>query len=408
MKPISALFVMILAASPVFGGIYCSIEQTNPLPAQWRGYLRDQRELRLLAGKEPAISPAYDRYAELRARLESVSRTGRLSAAQAADLGTVYLRLQQTDKALSVLRAAARQGEVPFELQANLAAAWQQSGDLASAIDAHADAMKLAPAKFRPAEELHHAWLLQLRGSAKNAARKAPLIDANPATNEHLAALQQLAIWFPTEGRLVWELGELAGRSGDVRTAANLLEGAVVEFGLRDPVLLADRQKYRAATDAIDAKPEPHAPHISPFKFASARAFASRFDVSKLPPIKPSRTTDLPWAALAETVLGKRFPPAYLPYVAKLDGRRVRLSGYMRPAAGADEVMEFLLTEFPVGCWFCELPELTAIVRVELAPGNTITFQRTPLTLVGEWSLNTSDPESQLFVLKNAKIAITD
>ena len=49
------------------------------------------------------------------------------------------------------------------------------------------------------------------------------------------AVVQQLALWLPADGRLLWQLGEIANATGDVRTAANILDGCVTEFAMKSP-----------------------------------------------------------------------------------------------------------------------------------------------------------------------------
>ena len=36
--------------------------------------------------------------------------------------------------------------------------------------------------------------------------------------------------------------------------------------------------------------------------------------------------------------------------------------GYMQPIGSDPEMNTFLLIEYPVGCWYCETPEITAMV----------------------------------------------
>src|SRR2546429_240416 len=40
-----------------------------------------------------------------------------------------------------------------------------------------------------------------------------------------VASVQQVALWLPADGRLLWLLGELAASHGDVRTAAAIMDG---------------------------------------------------------------------------------------------------------------------------------------------------------------------------------------
>jgi hypothetical protein len=220
--------------------------------------------------------------------------------------------------------------------------------------------------------------------------------------------VQQLALWLPADGRLLWQLGEIANATGDVQTAANILDGCVTEFGMKSPDLRARRQLYRAAADQI-AKRNEHDKHRGTLTFKSARPLARMFDVSKLPAIRPDGVTPLPWAALGETQLGRKFPPGYLKYVEQLDGKRVALVGFMRPSrSDGPELTAFLLTEYPVGCWFCESPDPSGIVDVQLAEGRTAEFTRSAVKIEGTFKLNRTDPEDFLFTLTDAKLSAAD
>src|SRR5207249_11499746 len=81
------------------------------------------------------------------------------------------------------------------------------------------------------------------------------------------AIVQQLALWLPADGRLLWQLGELANAHGDVRTAAAILDGCVTEFGLGVPELRRRRQQMRAAADALAQQPaSDHQQHAAALK----------------------------------------------------------------------------------------------------------------------------------------------
>jgi hypothetical protein len=73
-----------------------------------------------------------------------------------------------------------------------------------------------------------------------------------------------------------------------------------------------------------------------------------------------------------------------------------------------DEGSAFLFIEFPVGCWYCEMPELTGILLLDPAAGETIRFDRGLQRVVGRLSLNQTDPEDFLFTLRDAKIVPVD
>ena len=75
-------------------------------------------------------------------------------------------------------------------------------------------------------------------GRLDDAQRKA-LPDDAPAL------VQQLALWLPADGRLLWQVAELAAVTGDVATGAAVLDGCVTEFGMRNPELREHRQACR-------------------------------------------------------------------------------------------------------------------------------------------------------------------
>jgi tetratricopeptide (TPR) repeat protein len=410
---------------PARAGLHYSGEVQNDLPANWRGFLPDHRLLRSLAIPQ-AATPLHDTHADALLRLEAAARAGPLTADQAADLGALYVRLGKPEKAVEAMRTARRQWPDHFRLAANLGTAWQLAGDLEQAAASLDDAVRLAPAKWKPAEELH-LKLVRLRAREGKVAKDANAVDdlfgmrfVGPSgqpepgaiqkmlTENAAALVQQLALWMPADGRLLWQLGEIANATGDVRTAANILDGCVTELGMKSPDLRARRQVYRAAADAI-AKREEHDKHRGTLAFKSARPLARTIDVSKLPPVKPDGVNQLPWAVLAETTLGRKFPPAYLKYLEQLDGKRVSLVGFMRPTTdGKAELTGFLMTEYAVGCWFCESPDPTGIVNVELAAGHTAEYGRSAIKVVGVLKLNRSDPEGYLYTLTEAKVGVAD
>ena len=80
------------------------------------------------------------------------------------------------------------------------------------------------------------------------------------------------------------------------------------------------------------------------------------------------------------------------------------LSGFMQPLSEDAEAGAFLLIEYPVGCWYCEMPEPTGIVLVELPDGKTCNFTRDQVRVTGKLVLNATDPENFLYTLRQAKV----
>src|SRR5262249_6770303 len=105
------LLVLFLPPLSVRAGLYYSCEEISPLPAQWRGFLLDQRLLRTLGFKPTSggpSNPLRQRYEKAVAKLEKTSRSRKLSADELADLGGLHVRLGNLPRAIEVLRAAQR------------------------------------------------------------------------------------------------------------------------------------------------------------------------------------------------------------------------------------------------------------------------------------------------------------
>lgn len=96
--------------------------------------------------------------------------------------------------------------------------------------------------------------------------------------------------------------------------------------------------------------------------------------------------------------------PMFPEHLSKLDGKTVAIVGFIQPLGDAKEFRGFLLLEYPIGCWFCETPEPTGLVSVELAAGMKATARRGPVKVTGVLELNRDNPEDFLFRLKDAKL----
>jgi tetratricopeptide (TPR) repeat protein len=426
------VLVSLLAGTDCRGGLYYSGETFAELPSQWRGFLLDQRALRILAIKPAAGAPvplARARYQAEAARLAKISATRGLTADEAADLGALYMRLGDVGKALEVLRPAQAAHPEHFHLAANLGTAWQLHGDLDQATAALRQAVRLAPGKFQRTEELH-LKLVRLRArpggdaqdlddlfdvryvgpSGKYEPGKLGPDERKKLSPEAVALTQGLALALPADARLLWQLAELAAVYGDVQTAAAIMDGCVTEFGLRSPTLLAHRQAMRAAADALarsggTATKATHSEgHVGSLKTRSSRPLARRADEPVLPPVDPKGINAIPWSVVAETILDRDYRPTFGKYLKELDGKQVQLIGYMQPLGDDLEVAAFLFIEYPVGCWYCEMPGIANIVLVEQPAGKTRHLTRAAVRVTGVVRLNSNDPENFLYTIKDAKI----
>ncbi len=420
---------ILFLANSARAGLYYSDETYADLPAQWRGFLLDQRTLRNIAVKGTAQtpeSPARTHYLAEAAKLEKkINRT----ADETADLGALYVRLGETGKAIALLRPAQRAFPNHFQIAANLGTAWQRNGDLQQALTCLEQAVRLAPGKFLQAEE-YHVKLVRLRLKKtdglddlfgirfvgdKGEYEPGKLAEAEkkklPA--KAAAVAQQLALWLPGDPKLLWQLAELANAYGDMRNAAAMMDGCVTQFGLNHPDLRRHRQLVRAAADqlpliAADAKAPHEVKHTGTLAFRSKRPLVSHIDSLALPPIIPDGVNFLPWDLFNETSLDNKFRPTFPKYLKELVGKQVSLNGFIQPLGEGTDLAAFLFVESPIGCWYCEMPESTGIVYIEMPAGKSVAFQRGIVRIVGRLTLNANDPEDFLYAIRDARVAGVD
>src|SRR5947209_8069683 len=152
---------VMLFALPARAGVYYSGESVAELPSQWRGFLLDHRGLRGVGQKPDNGMPASRlrrHYEKIASGLEKSRRERVLSAGESADLGALYIRLGESARAVEVLRDSQRRWPGHFAILSNLGTAWQLQGDLQRAVQCLGEAVPLAPATVRRAEE----WQLKL------------------------------------------------------------------------------------------------------------------------------------------------------------------------------------------------------------------------------------------------------
>ncbi len=419
-------------------GLHYSGEPIAELPSQWRGFLSDLRALRYVAVKPgPGIvaSPLRQQYEEEARKLQVAAKERKLTSDEYADLGALLIRLGDIEAAVALLRDGDRQHPGNYRITSNLGTAWQLSGDLDRAADTLRQAARLAPGKFQKAEELQlklvRGRLRQERGavdlddlfgvrfvgeSGKFEPGKLAAAERKKLPSDAVALSQQLALWLPHDGRLLWLIGELANAHGDVKTAADIFENCVGQFGLSTPALREHRLITRDAVAKLEKMPPgsetartEHAGHAGLVTPKSRRPLAAkRFDLTNLPPISKDSVNPLPWGLVLETSLDRNYRPSFPKYLKELAGNKVSLTGYMQPLTDELESSAFMLIEYPTGCWFCEMPEITGIVLVELPEGKSAGFTRGQMKVTGELTLNATDPENFLYIIKGAKVAESD
>ena len=211
-------------------------------------------------------------------------------------------------------------------------------------------------------------------------------------------------------------MAEVANAYGDVRTTAAIMDGCVTDFGLRSPELRQRRQTARAAADelardmtgGLEGTKLAHETHVGGMKPRSQHPLLHRLDAAVLPAVSDTGVNPLPWTVLNETTLDRKYRPTFVRYLRDLDGKDIELTGFMQPLTDEREMSAFLLIEYPVGCWYCEMPEVTGIVLVELQRNKTRTYTRGLIKITGKLTLNSTDPENFLYTLTKAQVSEVD
>lgn len=85
----------------------------------------------------------------------------------------------------------------------------------------------------------------------------------------------------------------------------------------------------------------------------------------------------------------------------KLDGKPVRLAGFLYPLEAAEAHDRFLLAAYPPSCPFCLPGGATEMVEVLASP--PIRFTYDPLVLEGRFELLVDDPSGLLYRLHEAR-----
>jgi protein involved in temperature-dependent protein secretion len=409
--------------------IYYSLEKQAELPSHWKGFLADHRQLRLAgASASNKLLPSLLRQ-EYQAALDRLlNRRDQLNASELADAGALALRLGQTDTALNILQKAAREHPQHFAIRSNLASAWHLASNLSQAGEELGVAITLAPAAHKKVTELHRQLVRHRLRSPNTLDALFPIRywnetehklgrltpdEARKLPADAVALVQHLALSFPSDGQLLWQLAELACVHGDPTTAVELLDLCMGEYGMTQPELRRSRSAIKQLLERNTIR-EPldqtklHTNHIGTPKlaFKSRRPLIPRpLDVSSFAATRPGEPSLLLWPLLAETSnTPDRFAPRFHSYLQKLNKAPVTLTGFLHPLTDDLDCTSFLLVENPIGCWYCTAPDLTGMVFITMKENTTIRFTRDVIQVTGKLKLNNSDPEEFLFTIEESKV----
>jgi tetratricopeptide (TPR) repeat protein len=289
---LTALLLAGLLVAAARAGLYNSAEPPFPLNPGVEKFLDKLKDLRSYAppdGRTMFVESDLrkDYLKKVEALREKQKATGRLSAEEAANLGAYLMRLRMTrvggidlQEAQDVLQAAAENYPRDFHVQANLATLHQLMGNLDLAERALERARELAPdqdsrrlegyqlllvrqrAGERPGREPSLDRLFPIRFVGESGQWEIGKIAAAEAAKisgglpEAKRVVEQLLVWFPTDGRLHWLLGEIANAEGDVRGAFAAMHWAVNDARLSSADLRDHRSRLKLVVDERIAEQE--------------------------------------------------------------------------------------------------------------------------------------------------------
>jgi hypothetical protein len=281
----SRLFIgiapLLALATTASAGVYNTAEPPMVPHPDFR-VVRD--ELDGLKGLVNTLQPTQLRHEVLAKvnELEARDRLGLLSFEDRINLGAYYLRLREPEKAVQVLSAAERMDRQNFMLLANLATAHHLAGRLERAISYERQALAAWPAvragfrtqdlyRYRRAEKYYLSLLQNRYQESIRPTGMPPALDPlfpkvrfvgprgkyEPGTlapeqweelpPDAVTIVEQLVLWLPDDGRLLWQLAELLNAEGDVQDAAKLIDSLVFNNVLSTRELLEHRSVLKAA-----------------------------------------------------------------------------------------------------------------------------------------------------------------
>jgi len=114
---------------------------------------------------------------------------------------------------------------------------------------------------------------------------------------------------------------------------------------------------------------------------------------------------------LIATKLGRRPPPVFTSRLHGLDGKTVRIRGFMAPYDSLNDLRTFMLMESPVGCYFCVPPSPKEVMLVRVKTDKIQDFVEPAIEVEGTLSIWTEDKTDEahkmfLFLINDARITI--
>jgi hypothetical protein len=114
--------------------------------------------------------------------------------------------------------------------------------------------------------------------------------------------------------------------------------------------------------------------------------------VAKAVQASAEKAQELSFDLLAQTVIHENPPPDFPKALLALAGKRVRITGFIAPYNDPQKMAELLLVQSPGGCYFCNPPEINAVVFVRRRPNDPpLNLDGQPMSFAGTLRLWRSD-----------------
>ena len=104
-------------------------------------------------------------------------------------------------------------------------------------------------------------------------------------------------------------------------------------------------------------------------------------------------------------------PPDFPKALQELEGKRVCITGFVAPYNDPNKMTKLLLLQSPTGCFFCNPPEINAVVFVRRVPGDSaLSLDNEPVKIEGTlllWKMDlpkTNETRHFLFTLDRATV----
>lgn len=124
-------------------------------------------------------------------------------------------------------------------------------------------------------------------------------------------------------------------------------------------------------------------------------------------------TPTITFALLEKTVFNNTPPPKFPAELSKLEGKRVRLSGFVTPYDDPENLAKMVLVKSPGGCFFCGPSAATAVVLVRRVPSDPVLKNLTdPVEVEGILHLwrakmkNDDEAKGFLFTIDEARVRV--